>query len=150
MFPKRIYLHYVIQTGGGLQDTYCYLNLSSCLKMLIFNVYSSHIVLIIPNFQSHCQDGIWKCSICYLVHTCMLSHSVISNSLWSRGLKPARLLGPWDSPEKNTGASCHFLLQGIFPTTGLNPQLLHLLRCWANSLPLSHLGRHIWCTLGSW
>ena len=65
----------------------------------------------------------------------MLSHSAVSNSLWSHGLKPARLLNPWDSPGKNTGASCHFLLQGIFPTLGLNPQLLHLLHCWANSLP---------------
>ena len=23
--------------------------------------------------------------------------------------------GPWDSPGKNTGVGCHFLLQGIFP-----------------------------------
>ena len=31
---------------------------------------------------------------------------------------------------------CHFLLQGFFPTQGLNPCLLH----WqADSLPLSHL-----------
>ena len=26
----------------------------------------------------------------------------------------ARLLCPWDSPGKNTGVGCHFLLQGIF------------------------------------
>ena len=32
---------------------------------------------------------------------------------------------PWDSPGKNTGVSCHFLLQGIFPTQGSNPGLLH-------------------------
>ena len=25
-------------------------------------------------------------------------------------------LCPWDSPGKNTGVGCHFLLQGIFPT----------------------------------
>ena len=36
-------------------------------------------------------------------------------------LKPARLLCPWDSPGKNTGVVCHFLLQGIFPTQGSNP-----------------------------
>ena len=40
---------------------------------------------------------------------------------------PARLLCPWDFPDKNTGASCHFLLQGIFPTQGSNPSLLHLM-----------------------
>ena len=29
------------------------------------------------------------------------------------------------SPGKNTGVGCHVLLQGIFPTQGLNPGLLH-------------------------
>jgi len=28
---------------------------------------------------------------------------------------------PWNSPEKNTGVGSHSLLQGIFPTQGLNP-----------------------------
>ena len=28
-------------------------------------------------------------------------------------------------PGKNTGVGCHFLLQGIVPTQGLNPGLLH-------------------------
>ena len=36
-----------------------------------------------------------------------------------------RLLCPWDSPDKNTEVGCHFLLQGTFPTNGLNPGLLH-------------------------
>ena len=36
----------------------------------------------------------------------------------------ARLLCPWDFPGKNTGVGGHFLLQGIFPTQGLNPHLL--------------------------
>ena len=30
-----------------------------------------------------------------------------------------------DSPGKNTGVGCHDLLQGIFPTQGSNPSLLH-------------------------
>ena len=33
-------------------------------------------------------------------------------------------LCPWDSPGKNTGVGCHFLLQGIFPTQGSNPSVL--------------------------
>ena len=37
-----------------------------------------------------------------------------------------RLLCPRDSPGKNTERSCHALLQGIFPTQGLNSHLLHL------------------------
>ena len=39
----------------------------------------------------------------------------------------ARPFCPWDSPGKNTGVGCHFLLQEIFPTQGSNPHLLCLL-----------------------
>ena len=38
------------------------------------------------------------------------------------------LLCPWYSPGKNTGVGCHFLLQGIFLTQGLNPSILHYRR----------------------
>ena len=38
---------------------------------------------------------------------------------------PARLLCPWDSPDKNTGVGCHFLLQDILPSHGWNQSLLH-------------------------
>ena len=46
--------------------------------------------------------------------------SVVSNSWQRYGLQPSRLLCPWDSPGKNIGVDCHFLLQGIFLTQGLN------------------------------
>ena len=36
-------------------------------------------------------------------------------------MEPTRLLCPWNSPGKNSGVGCHFLLQGIFPTQGSNP-----------------------------
>ena len=36
--------------------------------------------------------------------------SVVSNSLRPHGLKPLRLLCSWDSPGKDTGVGCHFLL----------------------------------------
>ena len=67
----------------------------------------------------------------------MLSHSVVSNSLWPHGLQPARLLCPQDSPGKNTEVGCHFCLQGIFPTQGSNPGLPH---CRQTLYPLSHQG----------
>ena len=51
---------------------------------------------------------------------------VMYDSLQSFGLKPTRLLSPWDSPGKNTAVGCHFLLQGIFPVQGSNPHLLRL------------------------
>ena len=38
---------------------------------------------------------------------------------------PARLLCPWNSPSKNTAVGSQYLLQGIFPTQGLNPGLPH-------------------------
>ena len=45
------------------------------------------------------------------------SLSVVSNSLW--------LYSPWNSPGQNTGVGSLSLLQGIFPTQGSNPGLLH-------------------------
>ena len=48
---------------------------------------------------------------------------------------------PWDSLGKNTRVGCHALLQGIFPTQGLNPCLPHcrqILYC------LSHQGSPIY------
>ena len=42
-----------------------------------------------------------------------------------------------DSPDKNTGVGCHALLQGIFPTWGLNLGLLH---CRQILYHLSHQG----------
>ena len=41
----------------------------------------------------------------------------------------------WSEKKENTGVGCHFLLQGIFPTQGSNPHLLH---DQADSLLLSH------------
>ena len=61
----------------------------------------------------------------------------MSNSWWPHGLKPTRLLCPGDSLSKNTGVGCHFLLQGVFLTQGLNSCLLY----WqANSPRLKHQG----------
>ena len=48
------------------------------------------------------------------------------------------LLCPWDSPGRNTGVGCHFLLQGIFLTQGLKLHLSCLLQM--GSLPLGHQG----------
>ena len=47
----------------------------------------------------------------------------------------------WDSPGKNSRVGCHFLLQGIFLTQGLNPNLLRLLHWHTGSLPLPSPGK---------
>ena len=44
---------------------------------------------------------------------------------------------PWDFPSKDSGMGCHSLLQGIFSTLGLNPDLLHCRRILYH---LSHQG----------
>ena len=67
-------------------------------------------------------------------------YSVVSDPLQPHGLQPIRLLCSRNFPGKNTKAGCHFLLQEIFPTQGLNPRLLSLLHWQADSLPLHHLG----------
>ena len=41
----------------------------------------------------------------------LLSHSVLSDSVLPRRWQPTRLTHPWDSPGKNIGQGCHFLLQ---------------------------------------
>ena len=48
------------------------------------------------------------------------SCSVVSDSLWLH-----ELCSPWNSPGQKTGVGSLSLLQGIFPTQGLNPGLLH-------------------------
>ena len=50
---------------------------------------------------------------------------------------PTRLLHPRNFLGKSTGVGCHFLLQGIFPTQGSNPGLLH---CGQTLYCLSHQG----------
>ena len=59
-----------------------------------------------------------------LLPSCLTHSDPMDCSLpGSHGLQPARLLCPGDSPGKNTGVGCHFLLQGIFQCTHVNPDL---------------------------
>ena len=55
------------------------------------------------------------------------SCSVVSDSSWSHGLQPTRLLCPWNSPGKKTAVGCHFLLQEIILVPllqGIEPESL--------------------------
>ena len=60
------------------------------------------------------------------------SRSVVSNFL-----QPNGLYSPWDSPGQNTGVGNLSLFQGISPTQGSNPGLLH---CRRILYQLSHKG----------
>ena len=68
----------------------------------ILNVTST----IMWSFNLKWCDSLWWVCVCL----------VTSDSSWSHGMQPARLLCPWNSPGKNIAVDCHFLLQEIFPT----------------------------------
>ena len=55
----------------------------------------------------------------------------------SNSLRPQGLYSPWNSPGQNTGVGSLSLPQGIFPTQGSNPGLLH---CRQTLYQLSHKG----------
>ena len=90
----------------------------------------SSLIALSPNIVTVCGIGrewsfnIWilgmVCGVCVCV--CVFSH------VWD----PMDCSPPDSSvhgifPGKNTEADCHFLLQGIFLSQGLNPFLVHLL-----------------------
>ena len=51
--------------------------------------------------------GLFCCCCC----CCCLVASVVSDSVRPHRQQPTRLPRPWDSPGKNTGVGCHFLVQ---------------------------------------
>ena len=64
-----------------------------------------------------------------------VNRSVVSNSWQPHGQQLTGLFCPWNSPGKNTGVGCHFLLQGSFLTRGL---ILGFLHCRGILYHLSH------------
>ena len=55
------------------------------------------------------DGGAWKAA----VHGVAEGRTRLSDfTLQPHGLQTARLLCPWDSPGKNIGVGCHFLLTG--------------------------------------
>ena len=70
-------------------------------------MHIAHLILGLYMFWAH------------VIEVTMCACSVVSTSLRPHGLQPARLLYPLDFPGKNTGVGCHFVLQGIFLTLGL-------------------------------
>ena len=84
---------------------------------------------ILPELISYVELTI-KCTayfitlcVCVCVCVCVLSRVQLFATPWTAACQASH---PWDSPGKNTGVGCHFLLHGIFPTQGSNSSLLHL------------------------
>ena len=114
-------------------------------KRIFFTSYLDWNILEINDCFS-CTYNSLMLSINVFLYALMLSNnvcvcicSVVSDSLRFHVLWPTKLLWPWNFPDKNTGMGCHFLLQGIFPTLGLNLHILHLLHWQADTLPLQYL-----------
>ena len=85
----------------------------------------------------HLRKSVISCAPILLkvkVKVKLLSRVLLFATLWTVAHQATLSM---DSLGKNTGVGCHFLLQGIFPTQGLN---LHLLLCQEDALPLSHQG----------
>ena len=61
-----------------------------------------HIYICLSSLLKHLV--VWNSCCC-----CQVT-SVVANSVWPHRQQPTRLHHPWDSPGKNTGVGCHFLL----------------------------------------
>ena len=84
--------------------------------------------------------------LCHFHSLDILSCSVVSNSCNPMDYSPPGSFVHGDSPGRNTGVGCHALLQGIFPTQGLNPHFLNLLHWQVGSLSLGSPGKpHMSC-----
>ena len=98
---------------------------------LLFNMLSRLVITFLP--RSKCLLISWQLSPSAVISE---SHSVVSESLRSHGL-----YSPWNSPSQNTGVGSLSLLQGIFPTQGLNSGLPYCRRILHQ---LSHKGQAAW------
>ena len=79
--------------------------------------------------------------VCVCVCVCVCAHALTRVWLFvTPRTVAAWLLCPWKFPGKNIGASCHFMLQRIFPSEGSSPHLLYILHWQVDSLPLGHWG----------
>ena len=79
-------------------------------------------------------------SVCTCVYAQSFQSCLILVTLWTAAHEAPLSMG-FSRQEYCSG--CHALLQGIFPTQGLNLHLLHLLYWQAGSLPLVPSGKPI-------
>ena len=57
-------------------------------------------------------ETLWVANFVPLYHAAAAAKSLLSsNSVWPHKQQPTRIPRPWNSPGKNTGVGCHFLLQ---------------------------------------
>ena len=101
------------------------------------NPFYMYLCTIMLYFSEYIYN-IWE-KLQKIIYICFYQ---IKNKKWkslslSNSLRPNGLYSPWNSPGQTTGVDSLFLLQGIFPTQGLNPGLRH---CRWIPYQLSHKG----------
>ena len=114
--------------SGAYEDSQCLQHVMSHLSWACF--------LPLPTAHTSPQARLPLSLPLSLSHTHTNMHTIFSSCACAESLSRVRLCDPkdcsppgfsvhGDSPGKNTGVSSHALLQGIFPTQGSNPGLLH-------------------------
>ena len=100
----------------------------SCITGRLFSFWAT-------GEEAFYQDSQWLKN--YLCHVLCLVAQSCPSLCDPVDCKPTRLLCPWGFYCKNTGVGYHALLQGILPTQGSNPGVLH---CRQILYHLSHQG----------
>ena len=77
-----------------------------CLCGYILLCSRKSVILFYQVSFSRVKEVQTEVSLC-----CCWVASVVSDSVWPHRQQPTRLPRAWDSPGKNTGVGCHFLLQ---------------------------------------
>ena len=82
----------------------------------------------------HHSNFWWVTGREHVCHRSLIIQQVQScPTVWPHRWQPTRLLHPWDSPGKNTGAGCHFLLQCIHAsqvTSAVSDSFFICQGCW--------------------
>ena len=122
----------ILQHSGFfmVQLSYLYINTGKTIALTIWafvgKVMSPFVIIFLPRSKSLLMSWLQSpsviilepCTVCLVAQSC----PPLCDPMNCR-LRGSSVQG--DSPGKNTGVSCHALLQGIFPTQESNPGLPH-------------------------
>ena len=91
--------------GSSKQSSDILSKYSVWFKVIADNQDSDFYVLVSLGHMDNCMD------VCVFAAAAAAKSLHSCPTLWPHRWQPTRLPRPWDSPGKNTGVGCHFLLQ---------------------------------------